>query len=174
MLCHRCLEGKFTKLHFNNDVSTSICPFEVVHTDMWARAPYVSTEWFKYDVIFIDECTRYYWIFPLCNEGEVCSTFVPFYIFILNQFNVSIKILQSDGGWIYRKIFQIIYVGLGNYPSYVMSLYTITKWAKESTYTSLKSLLHFYKQHHCLLLLVFCLPSICLSYQQNVYFYIGS
>lgn len=36
MLCHRCLEGKFTKLHFNNDVFTSICPFEVVHTDMRA------------------------------------------------------------------------------------------------------------------------------------------
>lgn len=98
ILCHRFLEGKFTKLPFNNDVSKYVSPFEIVHSDVWGPAPCVSIEGFKYYVTFIDECTRYCWIFPIINKNEVCSTFISFYKSTLNQFNVSIKVLQRDGG----------------------------------------------------------------------------
>ena len=78
--------------------SKSVNPFEIVHSDVWGPAPCVSVEGFKYYVTFIDECTRFCWIFPICNKSDVGATFVSFYNFVVNQFNASVKVLQSDGG----------------------------------------------------------------------------
>ncbi|KAM1099692.1 hypothetical protein ACFX15_006016 [Malus domestica] len=98
VICSTCLEGKFCKLPFVASVSKSVTPFEVVHTDVWGPSPCISVDSFRYYVTFIDECTRYCWIFPLSNKSDVCSVFVGFYNFVLNHFTTTIKTLQSDGG----------------------------------------------------------------------------
>ncbi|KAM2969511.1 hypothetical protein FF2_016605 [Malus domestica] len=63
--CTPCLEGKFTKLPFSIPVSKSVHPLEKIHSDVWGPAPLLSYEGFRYYVTFIDDCTRYTWIFPL-------------------------------------------------------------------------------------------------------------
>ncbi|KAM1354495.1 hypothetical protein PS2_028626 [Malus domestica] len=98
MLCTTCLEGKFSKLPFMPVLSKSNKSFEIVHSDVWGPAPCMSIEGFKYYVTFIDEYTRYCWIFPITNKSAVCSVFAAFYQYVLNHFSVSIKTLQSDGG----------------------------------------------------------------------------
>lgn len=64
----------------------------------WGPSPHNSVEGYRYYLTFIDECTRYCWIFPLHNKSQVCSLFISFHAFVLTQFSTSIKILQTDGG----------------------------------------------------------------------------
>ncbi|TQD95848.1 hypothetical protein C1H46_018590 [Malus baccata] len=107
-VCQPCLEGKFSKLPFSSSRDKSVHPFDIVHSDVWGPAPCVSLEGFKYYVTFINHCTKFCWIFPICNKSDVSSTFVSFYNFIFNQFQTSIKILHSDGGGEYiGKAFQL-------------------------------------------------------------------
>jgi transposase InsO family protein len=97
-MCHPCLEGKFSKLPFPQHVNKSVIPFETIHTDLWGPAPCTSVDGYRYYTIFVDECTRYCWIFPLVNKSDLFSTFVLFYSFVVNQFTSTIKTLQTDGG----------------------------------------------------------------------------
>ena len=97
-LCHTCLEGKFSKLPFPQHVNQSVIPFEIIHTDIWGPAPCISVDGYRYYTIFVDECTRHCWLFPLINKSDVFATFVTFHSFIANQFSATIKVLQSDGG----------------------------------------------------------------------------
>ena len=96
--CTSCLKGKFTKLPFSVNASKSVTPFEVIHSDVWGPAPSVSLDGYKYYVSFIDECTRYTWIFPLINKAAVFDNFVAFHAFVSTSFGANIKVFQSDGG----------------------------------------------------------------------------
>lgn len=89
---------KFTKLPFSVSSTKSTIPFEVIHSDVWGPSPYVSVEGYRYYLTFIDECTRYCWIFPLHYKSQVCSLFIAIHSFVSTQFSTFIKVLQSDGG----------------------------------------------------------------------------
>lgn len=77
--CLTCLGGKITKLPFQHTTNKSLIPFEVVHSDVWGPAPCLSIERFNFCVTFIDECTRFCWIFPIINKAAICGTFMKFY-----------------------------------------------------------------------------------------------
>ncbi|KAM1903508.1 hypothetical protein ACFX13_041010 [Malus domestica] len=83
VMCQSCLEDKFCKLPFSPSVNKSVIPFEVVHSDLWGPAPCVSVDGYRYYVTFIDECTKYSWIFPLVNKSDLCATFIGFYAYVL-------------------------------------------------------------------------------------------
>jgi len=97
-VCTTCLEGKLAKLHFPYPVVKSVKPLEVIHSDVWRPSPTVSVDGFRYYVSFIDECTRFTWIFPMINKGEVYSIFVYFHTFLVTQFSATLQVFQSDGG----------------------------------------------------------------------------
>ncbi|KAK9947388.1 hypothetical protein M0R45_003016 [Rubus argutus] len=96
--CEDCLLGKFKKLPFSDSHTRSVNPFEIVHSDVWGPSPHLSLDGFKYYVLFIDDCTRYCWIFPMKNKNEVFSYFQSLCAFVKNQFSTTIKCLRSDGG----------------------------------------------------------------------------
>jgi len=98
LMCHPCLEGKFSKLPFPRHVNRSVIPFHTIHTDLWGPAPSISVDGYRYYTIFVDECTRYCWIFPFVNKSDLFSTLVDFYSFVSTQFASIIKTLQTDGG----------------------------------------------------------------------------
>lgn len=97
-VCSSCLSGKMSRLPFSTKSNKSDIPFYKVHTDVWGPAPCVSIDGYRYYVLFVDECTRFTWIYPLINKSDVFLVFVQFLAFVSNQFNASVKILQSDGG----------------------------------------------------------------------------
>jgi len=97
-VCTTCLEGKLAKLPFPYAVVKSVKPLEVIHSDVWGPSPTVSVDGFRYYVSFIDECTRFTWIFPMINKGEVYSIFVYFHTFLVTQFSATLRVFQSDGG----------------------------------------------------------------------------
>jgi hypothetical protein len=59
---------------------------------------------FRYYVIFIDEFTRYSWIYFLKTKEELTNVFTLFKSQVENLLNTNIKILHSDGGTEYKPL----------------------------------------------------------------------
>ena len=85
-VCTACLEGKFAKLPFPYPAIKSATPLEVIHRDVWGPSPTIFVDGFRYYVSFMDECTRFTWIFPMRNKREVYSIFVSFHAFLALSF----------------------------------------------------------------------------------------
>ena len=56
----------------------------------------MSTLGFRYFVIFIDDFSRWTWLFLVKIRAELFSIFQNFFAEIHNQFNTSIRILRND------------------------------------------------------------------------------
>jgi hypothetical protein len=96
--CKECLLGKMTALPYGQRTFYSSMPFELVHSDVWGPAPVASKGGFSYYVVFIDDFTRYCWIYFLKFKSDVFATFKTFHNMIKNQFESKIKILRTDSG----------------------------------------------------------------------------
>jgi hypothetical protein len=96
-LCDSCLMGKSKKLPFfaSKRVSTTI--LELVHTDLWT-SPIPSISVYKYYILFVDDFSRYTWIYPLHHKSDAFQSFVKFKLLVETQFNCKLRQLQSDGG----------------------------------------------------------------------------
>lgn len=53
---------------------------------------------FRYYVVFIDDFSRFTWLYPLRAKSDFYDVLVKFHAFECNQFSASIKKFQSDGG----------------------------------------------------------------------------
>ena len=51
----------------------------------------------KYYVLFVDNFSRYSWIFPMQYKHEVFDNFIKLKLHVENLFSSTIKIFQSDG-----------------------------------------------------------------------------
>ena len=81
---------------FNNSESFSFAPFDLIHSDIWGPVP-VSTEGgSRYFVIFVDDLSRYTWIYLLHHRSELVSIYQTFDKMIEIQFNRIIKVFQSN------------------------------------------------------------------------------
>jgi hypothetical protein len=97
VVCVSCQLGKSKKLPFQCSSRISVNPLELIHTDIWT-SPVYSVSGLKYYVIFIDDYSRFSWIYPLHLKSEVLTKFIQFKLLVENQFSTKIKQVQSDGG----------------------------------------------------------------------------
>jgi hypothetical protein len=95
--CVSCQLGKSKKQPFSASTRVSLQPLELIHTDIWT-SPVQSISGYKYHVIFVDDYSRFTWIYPLHNKSEMFANFVKFKLLVENQFSSKIKQIQSDGG----------------------------------------------------------------------------
>ena len=82
----------------------TVKPFEIVYSYLWRPSPHLSTEGFRYYIHFVDDYTRFTWIFPLRTKSEAYSKVVEFQKFIERQFEYKIKCLQTDWGGEYKPL----------------------------------------------------------------------
>lgn len=102
-VCASCQLGKGKKQPFSASTRVSISPLQLIHTDIWT-SPVSSITGFKYFVVFIDDYSRYTWIYPLHHKSVTFNTFVNYKTLVENQFSTTIKQLQSDGGGEYTSL----------------------------------------------------------------------
>ncbi|CAH9142791.1 unnamed protein product, partial [Cuscuta epithymum] len=95
--CISCRLGKSQRLPFQEVWHKSTSPLYLIHSDVW-QSPVLSTSGFKYYVLFIDDFSRFTWLYPMSRKSEVVSHFKNFKLMVENLFNSKIKIFQSDGG----------------------------------------------------------------------------
>ena len=97
LACESCQLGKHTRVSFTKRLNNRAkSPFEFVHTDVWGPCRTASTLGFQYFITFIDDYSRCTWLFLMKNQAELYSIFHKFYVEILTQFNISIRVLRSD------------------------------------------------------------------------------
>ena len=77
--CTSCHFGKQRKLPFNKSDSFSSVPFDLIHSDIWGPALVPTEGGSKYFVIFVDDFSRYTWIYLLHHRSELVSIYQRFH-----------------------------------------------------------------------------------------------
>jgi hypothetical protein len=101
--CISCQLGRSKQQPFQASNHVSKKPLEFIYSDVWT-SPIQSVSGYKYQVIFVDDFSRFTWIYPLHNKSKVFEHFVKFKLLVENQFTSNIKQLQSDGGGEYNSL----------------------------------------------------------------------
>lgn len=102
LFCTPCKIAKSHKLPFSNSTKHSYKYFDLIHSDVWEPSPVLSIEGYKYYISFIDDSSRFIWVFPLHCKYETTTKFIEFTLMVQTQYNTNIKILRSDGGGEYN------------------------------------------------------------------------
>ena len=96
--CNFCQIAKSHRLSFPSSLSRALKPFDLIHTDLWGPAIVNSLTIVRYFILFIDDHTRFTWLYLLKTKDEAYSTFLKFKAFVETQLNAKIRQVQSDGG----------------------------------------------------------------------------
>ena len=94
-LCDHCCVSKSHRLPFSLSNSTVNKPLALIHTDVWGPFS-ASCSGYKYYVLFIDDFSKFIWIFPLHYKSEVFTKFLEFKAFVEIQFTTKLQVLRSD------------------------------------------------------------------------------
>ena len=85
-----CQFGKQTVLPFNNSVSHALSSFDLIHSDVWGPSPISTPGGSRYFVIFVDDFSRYTWIYLFKNRSELYQIYHDFTKMIETRFlNIS-------------------------------------------------------------------------------------
>jgi GAG-pre-integrase domain len=103
-LCHHFILAKAHRLSFLSSTSSFTYPLEIIYSDVWGPTPLLSRNGFRYYIIFVDDYSRYSWIYFLCSKDEVIHVFTSFKLQVENFLQQSIKILRADEGTEYKHI----------------------------------------------------------------------
>jgi hypothetical protein len=96
-VCEPCQLGKCKQLPFQPSPRVSLCPLDLIHSDVWSCST-KSLGGCSYYVFFINDFSRFTWLYPIHNKSDVFQVFVQFKSLAQNQFSSSIKQFQCDGG----------------------------------------------------------------------------
>ena len=99
--CETCVEAKLTRLSFQT-IERNTKPLELIHSDV-CDLKFVQTRGGnKYFITFIDDGTKYCYVYLLKSKDEALEKFVLYKNEVENQLNMKIKRLRSDKGGAYE------------------------------------------------------------------------
>ncbi|CAL5391000.1 unnamed protein product [Camellia sinensis] len=94
--CKHCCMAKSHRLPFSLSTTSINKPLALIHSDVWG--PFHSASSIKYYVLFVDDFSKFTWLYPLHFKSEVFTKFIEFKAFVENQFTVKLQILRTDNG----------------------------------------------------------------------------
>ena len=83
--CSACQYGKQSKQSFKSTETKTKTALELIHTDFWGPTPILSTHGHRYYIFFVDDRTRYTWLFPLAAKSQALDIFITFKIILKNN-----------------------------------------------------------------------------------------
>ncbi|WVZ90565.1 hypothetical protein U9M48_036856 [Paspalum notatum var. saurae] len=102
-VCDACQKAKSHQLPYHRSSSVSKYPLELVYSDVWGPAPR-SVGGRNYYVSFIDDFSKFTWIYLLKFKSEVFEKFHEFQTLVERLFNRKIIAMQTDWGGEYQKL----------------------------------------------------------------------
>ena len=99
-----CILGKHPEHKFERaSQERTFAPIELIHSDVVGPFPHMSMIQAKYALTFIDEFSRYCWVYFLKHKSEVFDLFKVFRDLVENHSVRKLKILKYDNGGEYVK-----------------------------------------------------------------------
>ncbi|KAK9144324.1 hypothetical protein Sjap_004227 [Stephania japonica] len=82
--CSHCPLGKIHALPFaiSHHISSNV--LDLIHTDVWGPSPVTSIGGFNYYIHFMDDCTRFTWLYPLRLKSDAVKAFIHFKTMVEN------------------------------------------------------------------------------------------
>ena len=65
-----CKIGKSRNAVFPRSESHAKNPLDIVYADLWGPAPILTSEGYRYYIAFLDDHTRFTWLYPLKTKDE--------------------------------------------------------------------------------------------------------
>ncbi|TXG60844.1 hypothetical protein EZV62_012207 [Acer yangbiense] len=96
--CSGCKLAKFSTLPFNQSISSSLSPFDLVHSDVWGPSSVTTKGGSGYYVSFIDDYTRYCWVYLMKRRSDFLSIYLAFRALVKTQHSAVIKCFRCDLG----------------------------------------------------------------------------
>ena len=88
---------------FNTSESISTDIFDLIHSDVWGPSSVSSIGGSRYFVVFVDDYSRYSWIFNMKHRSEILQVYSNFAKMVETQFSKRIKIFRSDNALEYTQ-----------------------------------------------------------------------
>lgn len=96
--CKHCLNGKMHQFSFPKSDFHASRPLELIHFDVWGLAPVTSINDLQYYILFVDDYSKFTWLYLLKHKSNVLELFKCFKATIENQLDSKIKTLRTDSG----------------------------------------------------------------------------
>ena len=81
---------------FHNSESMSIGIFDLIHSDVYGPSPINSIGGSRYFVVFVDDYSRYSWVFLMHSRDELLNIYCNFTNMVKTHFSKTIKVFRSD------------------------------------------------------------------------------
>ncbi|KAF2361468.1 Integrase catalytic core [Trinorchestia longiramus] len=99
VFCENCCDGMSHRLPFSRvDQRKVRKPLELIHSDVCVKINPSSLRGESYFVTFIDDYSRYTWVYIIKNKSDVFGVFTEFITLVENHYDHKIKILLTDNG----------------------------------------------------------------------------
>ncbi|KAI3513963.1 hypothetical protein L1887_12232 [Cichorium endivia] len=98
VVCAGCQYGKAHQQPFERSGYTSKAPLELVHSDVFGPVKKPSVKGMKYMVTFIDDYSRYVWVYFMVEKSEVFAKFKEFKAEAERETQNRLCCLRSDNG----------------------------------------------------------------------------
>ena len=97
--CESCVEGKHHRRHFPTiGGKRSVEPFGLVHSDVCGKISTESLSGAEYFLTFIDDTTRYVWVYVLKRKDQVFERFLEWKALVEKSTGRKLKALRTDNG----------------------------------------------------------------------------
>ncbi|GJV84943.1 retrotransposon protein, putative, ty1-copia subclass, partial [Tanacetum coccineum] len=96
--CKSCISGKMARKPFPHEVERAKDLLGLIHTDVCGPFRTMSREGANYFITFIDDFSRYGFVYLMKHKHEVFETFKVFQNEVENQLGKKIKAIRSDRG----------------------------------------------------------------------------
>ena len=88
-VCDPCQQAKSHQLPYPISTSVSTAPLQLIFSDVWGPAP-TSVGRFSYYVSFIDDYSKFTWIYLLKKQSDVFQVFINFQNLVERKLNSKI------------------------------------------------------------------------------------
>jgi len=112
MKCQICVEAKYAK-HPYKSIERNSNPLDLIHTDICDMKSTPSHGGKRYFITFIDDSTRYCYVYLLNNKYEAINAFKQYKNEVETQLDKKIKMIRSDRGGEYESPFEEICLEYG-------------------------------------------------------------
>lgn len=94
--CTTCPLGKSSRLPFSFSSHTTPHALYLIHTNVWRPCPTSFVLGYRYYVLFLDDCTKFSWLYPMKSKAKMFGVFCTFKARIEKLLSHNIKVIRSD------------------------------------------------------------------------------